>query len=382
MPDEEIAQSSETEGLEAVEGVDGDEIGLAPDFFQNADAETSDSDTETDDGLSQESEQSGGEEDVAADATESTPAADDAQASQTPETPATESFYKYGDTEFKSPDDVGNFIKSVEGRQRNTQINEKDALQKNAAWNDWSRDPAKLRARLAELEGGDAQDVVVGDEKKTFLSDTDWKSLTNLVDKGRGMEALAQMAHMYDKVMDSRLGQMEAKLSASIQPLTDQQVAKEATVSLFTQAENVTDNDGNLIWPEFNPRSEKYDDQFIQVFTQVWQQLPANIAWDENMHGIEVAYNRTKQFLAGRETATEPAAEGATESKPSGASTQLRNAQGQFVKQTEDAATAVGGSGASPPPSAGPADSYSEAAILRGMDAAHEDRDPVFGVRR
>ncbi len=246
-----------------------------------------------------------------------------------------------------------------------------------------------MRQHLAELMGEKPEDVKVEDKKKTFLDDTDWQSLKALVEKGEGMQALATMAHMFDQAMDNRLAQMEAKFKEQVQPMTDAQAAKEATVSLFRQAENAMDSAGNLHWPEFNKGSDQFDPQFCQLFTRVWQQLPANIAWDENMYGIEVAYNRTKALLADQanQSATEPEpTEGgtseATNEKAERAKQMARDEQGRFVKQTEDAATAVGGSGATPPPHKGPADSYSEAAILQQMDRAEADRDPVFGIRR
>lgn len=375
MPEEEIAQSS-TEGLEAVEGVSGDEVGLAPDFFSNVDAETPDDATTAEAGLSQEGEdQSDGKEEVVA--TEAAP--------ETVSPEELPTFYKYGDREFKDPEAVDNHLKTVEGRQRVTQASQQDALSKNNAWVDWSNNPEKVRKHLAELEGSKPEEVKVADEKKTFLKESDWNQLKTLVDKGRGMEALASMAHMFDQVMDNRLSQVEAKLSETIQPISDQRQAKEATVSLFTQAENVSDKQGNLVWPEFNRHSEQYDPQFCQMFAQVWQQLPAKVAWDEGMHGIEVAYNRTKQFLAaqGANTPAPVTEEEAAPASEAGAGTEraMRDEQGRFVKQTEDQATAVGGSGPTPPPNTGPADSYSEAAILRDMDRA-VDRDPVFGIRR
>jgi hypothetical protein len=391
MPEEQIAQSSETEGLEDAGDFTGEEIGLPPDSFGDADTETPDDATGADDGLSQEGEQSE-DKDVAPDATEPAPegetekTSDAAQASQEPE-PKPTAFYKYGDHEFKSPDEVGNYIKSVEGRQRTTQAAHQDALQKNGAWVDWSKDPAKVRSHLAELLGEKPEEVKVTDEKKTFLDATDWQQLKALVDKGEGMQALATMAHMFDQAMDNRLAQMEAKFTEQVQPMSDVSAARQATVSLFRNAENAMDPEGNLHWPEFNKDSEQFDPQFCQLFTRVWQQLPANIAWDDNLYGIEVAYNRTKALLAGQTPATEPGPtedgnSAATDTRAERAKQALRDEQGRFVKQTEDAATAVGGSGAAPPPSQGPADSYSEAAILQQMDRVDADRDPVFGIRR
>jgi hypothetical protein len=380
MP-EEIAQSSGAEGLEDVSGSTGEDIGLAPDPYRDADAETSEAAPGADAELSQEGEQSEGEE--------AAPAAVDLDSEQateqtTQETPeATPVFYKYGDREFKTPEDIDKHIKSVEGRQRITLASHKDALAKNDAFVKWSNDPEALRKHLAQLEGKAPEEVKVTDEKKTFLNTADWKQLTAMVDKGEGKQALATMAHMFDQALDSRLAQMEAKLQASTQPLTDAAAAQEATVSLFRTAEMAADDGGNLYWPEFNKNSDKYDPQFCQVFMQVWQQLPANVAYDEGLHGIEVAYNRTKAFLAAHplEGATEPGAPKAEPDK-SPVAGKARDAQGRFVKQTEETVTAVGGSGADPPPSSGTADSYSEAAIIRGMDRADKDRDPVFGIRK
>ena len=378
MP-EPIASSESTDSLPAASESTGEELGLAQDYYADPDAETPDEATGAEDGLSQESDQADGKEDVAA-----TPEPGPETATGTPAEP-TQSFYKYGDSEFKSPEDVSNFIKSIEGRQRVTQAAHADTMQKNAAWINWSKDPAKVREHLAELEGIKPEEIKLTDEKKTFLSDTDWQNLTAMVDKGEGKQALATMAHYFDQVMDSRLGAIEAKMQASVQPMQDAQAAKEATVSLFRQAENTMDNQGALVWPEFNKNSDQYDPQFCQVFAQVWQQLPASVAWDNELYGVEVAYNRTKQFLASQETAAPPAespANAAANPASERAQTAARNAQGQFVKQTEETATAVGGSGADPPPSTGPADSYSEAAIIRGMDNANKDRDEVFGIRR
>jgi hypothetical protein len=375
MPDE-IAQSSETEGLETVEGVSGDEVGLAPDFYTDGDAETSSPAAPDDELPPVESEEQ--------------PAVEQAEKPAPAEKPASEesdAIYTYGNQKFTSFDEISNYIKSVEGRQRNTQANERDAVAKNDQWISWGKDPAALRARLAELEGTTPEKITVSGEKKTFVTHTDWPRLKQLVDSGRGMEALAIMQDNNDKVLQATVAQLREEMSGKIQPMTDAAEARAATVSIMSRARDATDAEGNLVWPEFNQNSELFDQQFCDIAVQVWKDLPAALAWDDSLHGMEIAYNRTKQFLtnyraANPEPASKEPAPATTEAAPAQTTERLRDAQGKFIKQTENQATAIGGSGSTPPPSKGPAESFSEAAVLRDMDRADSDRDPVTGIRR
>lgn len=398
MPDDMPTGDGDIGGLENVEGVSGDDLGLAPDVYGDSTPETSPVPAE--DGSDGELSPTGEDQDVASDATEGAtqdpeaqPSMDGAQEGE-PTFDNEDVFYRYGQTEFKDPESLDNFIRSSEGRLRKANYDFNDAMAKNTAWQNWANDPAKIREHLAKLEGTTPEKVTTttGEQKK-FLNDTDWKALASLVQQGRGMEALAAMADMYDQVMDSRLAELEGKFDQAVQPIQQRNEAVTYTTNLMKAAANAMDQSGNYIWPEFNRQSGSFDPQFCQLFTRVWNDLPANVAWDENLHGIEIAYNRTRQLYAnnpqlrGEEAQqanddTTGNANAGTSEAANRAANMARDAQGRFLKQTEDASTAVGGSGGNPPPAKGPATSFSDAAILRGMDQANDDRDPMFGIRR
>jgi hypothetical protein len=333
----------------------GDELGLAEDFYKDYEYdETSETETGSGEELSQESDES-----VETEATpeEEAQGQEDAEKGEQPadETPATQketpqqevqegTFLEYEDHKFKDAGEVSQYLRTVEGRQRVAQVAHRDALHKNQAWIDFGNDPAKLRNRLAELEGVEPDKVSAAPaEKPTALRTLDWQNLEKLVSEGKGMQALATMADNYDKVLEQRLAEVEARVTESSAPMVEREAARKATVDLMTTAENHVTEAGDFMWPEFNRQSPGFDPQFCALFSQVWEQLPAKLAWDENLIGIEVAYDKTKQLYE-RMKSEEPAAPAAatpapTEALPPGhtvdAAGKVHDAQGKFVKQTE-----------------------------------------------
>lgn len=260
------------------------------------------------------------------------PVAPDAGA--VPTAPAAWSF-KYGDREFKSPDEAQGYFNSWNGRLSAQARTLNEFREENTRWAKWYEDRKDL------IEKAEAARDVPKDKQPEYLDAVDWTYVEKLLKAGDGQKALQYIAYTNGEYLkrqfEAQQKAFDERFQSTVAPMQERTAARDLAIELFTAAQDATDEKGNAIYPEFVPGST-YNENFVRTFAAVFRQLPTNIGFDPEGYGVDLAYHRTKALMS---AVQRPAQVNATRVAAEGA---VRDATGRFVKQTEVQASAIGGS--------------------------------------
>lgn len=287
----------------------------------------------------------------------SEPAAPAVETPTAPEAPAWS--FEFGDKKFADPTEAKRYFDSWNGRLSAQSRTLKEYQEENNRWAKWYEDRKDLIEKAEK-----AREVPAGKQPE-YLDAVDWTWVEQLLKEGNGQKALQYLAYTNDGYLKSRFEalqkQFETTLQSTVGPIQEQRVARELATELFTAAQTAADEQGNAIYPELAEGTATYDEAFVKMLGAMWRQLPAKLGLDPEGYGIDLAYHRARVYMAQIRT---PARVAATQTAVTNV---VRDATGRFVRQTEAAAGAIGGSNTGEP---GNADPNSTSSLKRAIKTA------------
>lgn len=253
------------------------------------------------------------------------------EAAEAAKSPAAWSF-QYGGRTFNSPEEASQYFNSWNGRLKASDRQLQEALRVVNEWDQWYQ---THRDRIeGALKGG--QEKAEG--SKDLLTGVDWDHIKSLIDEGRGLEAIQFLQYQTGESFKQALADVRREISTSLAPLQEQQAARDMAVSIMTAAQQAVDPEsGEALYPEFQEGSATYNPDFVRYFGQVWRQLPAQVAYDPQLAGVDLAYLKARQVWDRHLPASQAAGQA------------VENARGRIVQQAAAQATAIGGSGSKEP---------------------------------
>jgi BMFP domain-containing protein YqiC len=164
--------------------------------------------------------------------------------------------------------------------------------------------------------------------------------------------ATREIGKVFEERLDAKVAELEERAMAPHIEREAQDNTDQATQELFLWASKVKDEDGELVYPEFNENEgDQYDDRFVRSAHATWRNIAKeNPEFAFGTGGIDYAVRLTREALGEAPAPEVPA-------KKTGAGAGVRrDAKGKFLKQNEAAAEAVSttpGEGMSPDSTSG-----------------------------
>ena len=273
------------------------------------------------------------------------------------ETPSPQAWFEYGDRTFGQPEELKQYISSMEGRLRAEAQKAKLAAEANTEWDQWYQQyRGQIEPSLKEEKASHDKP-----EDKGLLGATDWAHVKDLIERGDGEKALQFLQYSTDNYLKNQFKSVEERILSEIKPIKAEREQQTFARELMLAAHDaVHPETGDYLYPEFNENSGSYDSDFVKAFAQQWRSLPGQIANDPEGYGVDLAYHRTRAIWNGRAARQTQASE-AGKQAGSQARELVRDASGRFVKQTEAQANAVGSSSTPPPEGSPEADNSDKA---------------------
>lgn len=251
----------------------------------------------------------------------------------TPMTEAQRWEFEFGGRKFDDPEKARQYFSSWNGRLAHNDRLLKDAIDTVNQWDAWYKQHQK------RIDGA----LKADDGKETssdLFSQIDWTHIEKLIGENKGLDAIQYLnwknSEYLGQMQKALRDELRSEFSATTAPMQEQAAARSYATDLMLAAQQSVDDDGNVRFPEFQEGTATFDPDFVQAFGSVFRSLPARVAFDPGMQGVELAYLKTHQMMTGRQSAGQTAKQEAGKA--------VRDAQGRFVKQSEAAAAAIGGS--------------------------------------
>jgi hypothetical protein len=287
-------------------------------------------------------------------------------------------------------------LKSIEGRLRVTNQENKTLQSEVKQWNDWYQ----YQQNTAQTGGEKPSEAAEQPKSKdAFFKSIDWQGLGKLAESDGYMSALQVVALKFQDELEARDGTYNERLKEASAPVEQMETERQYVAyaqDLWKEQVGHVDTDGNYDYPELIQGEPTYDHHAAQQITKYWGEMAQkHPEYAMTPDGVRTAVNAWREYAArtGYERA-QPGHEASAEGKPAESMSQAakvkagkvaRDASGRLLKQQKaqnDASADI--SGAAPDMTnidkPGPAQSMSEASQRKRIKNAGRVRNEFLAV--
>ena len=291
---------------------------------------------------------------------------------QPSQAPTPQKFSFYG-REWDTPDAAEQHFRSMEGRVRaqgqnlsQLQIEVAEKADLVRRWNDWYQAEQAKREQPSEPE----------QKGEEYLNAVDWNTV-EAISKQKGIinglkAAVVQLGDHLEKKYSSvgeKLVQTREELERPAREAQELYQADQEAKGWLYKAAMYVDESGQPIYPELHDEASTFSEPLARVTVATWGKLVrAYPQFAMSRDGLDLAVSKAKEILA-----RQSQARATGDQARNGAQNVARDAQGRFLKQSENAVRdeAEGGTGANPADmTREPATSVSEAEQRRAIREA------------